>query len=248
MGSSCSTTSGPWANPAAPALSSGPLLGALAAVHLDRSLWARSWPASASRCPTTSSSRCCARSTPLSGGRLVAGIGTGDRLSRQENDAYGIPFEAADNPPSNAWASVAMAVAGVGLPVWIGGGCPEKDRTRRARHDRRRLPRLAGGRRPGGPPWWHRVWRSPGAVRSAPPSRWPRRPSPWWPGPVRPGGGLCLAGLARGDRRGGRPPCGRGGAPPGVAGERVGCISGAAVTWGMEFRRINGLPPYSSPS
>ena len=32
----------------------------------------------------------------ISGGRMIAGIGTGDHLSRPENQAFGVPFESAD--------------------------------------------------------------------------------------------------------------------------------------------------------
>ena len=112
----------PMGQPGRPALSSGPLLGALAAVtstvHLG-TLVAR-----IGLVPDDVLVEVLCGVDSLSGGRLVAGIGTGDRLSREENDAYGIPFEAADIR-RHRLTSVAMAVAGAGIPVWIGGGRPE---------------------------------------------------------------------------------------------------------------------------
>ena len=59
----------------------------------------------------------------ISGGRLIAGIGTGDSLSRQENDAYGVPFDAAEERRTSL-ATVARAVRAHGIPVWVGGGRP----------------------------------------------------------------------------------------------------------------------------
>jgi hypothetical protein len=55
---------------------------------------------------------------------MVAGIGTGDGLSRAENEAYGIPFEPAEVRRARL-ATVATAVRGAGVPVWIGGSRPE---------------------------------------------------------------------------------------------------------------------------
>jgi len=59
----------------------------------------------------------------ISEGRLIAGIGTGDSLSRQENDAYGVPFGPADER-RDSMAAVARAVRSRGIPVWVGGGRP----------------------------------------------------------------------------------------------------------------------------
>ena len=59
----------------------------------------------------------------ISGGRLIAGIGTGDSLSRQENDAYGVPFDSAEGRRTSM-AIVARAVRARGIPVWVGGGRP----------------------------------------------------------------------------------------------------------------------------
>lgn len=57
----------------------------------------------------------------LAGGRFIAGIGAGDRMSAAENLAYGIPF----TTPEERLASVAhcaSALADSGVDVWIGAG------------------------------------------------------------------------------------------------------------------------------
>ena len=60
----------------------------------------------------------------LSNRRLIAGLGTGDHLSRAENEAFGIPFEPAAERRVRL-ASVAATVRDRGIPVWIGGGLPK---------------------------------------------------------------------------------------------------------------------------
>ena len=57
----------------------------------------------------------------LAPGRVIAGLGTGDRLSEEENRAYGIPFAPA------AERRVEMVELGrrlveAGIPVWVAGG------------------------------------------------------------------------------------------------------------------------------
>jgi len=54
-------------------------------------------------------------------GRLIAGLGTGDRKSAAENEAYGIP----PGPPDErrlALGRCAREVLALGVPVWVGGG------------------------------------------------------------------------------------------------------------------------------
>ncbi len=57
----------------------------------------------------------------LAPGRVIAGLGTGDRLSREENRAYGIPF-----PPAAVrraeLVELARELVGAGLTVWVAGG------------------------------------------------------------------------------------------------------------------------------
>ncbi|HLG68025.1 MAG TPA: LLM class flavin-dependent oxidoreductase [Acidimicrobiales bacterium] len=57
----------------------------------------------------------------LAPGRVVAGLGTGDRLSASENVAYGVPFAPAAERLT-ALGNCARALRARGLPVWIGGG------------------------------------------------------------------------------------------------------------------------------
>jgi hypothetical protein len=56
----------------------------------------------------------------VSGGRLIAGIGSGDRHSRAENEAFGLPFGTMTERVTALHDSV-RACAGNGFPVWVGG-------------------------------------------------------------------------------------------------------------------------------
>jgi len=112
----------PMGQPGRPALSSGPLLGALAASTSTIGLG--TLVARIGLLPDEVLVEVLCGVHAISGGRLVAGIGTGDRLSREENESYGIPFETAAIRRGRL-ASVATAVAAAGVPVWVGGGRPE---------------------------------------------------------------------------------------------------------------------------
>lgn len=57
----------------------------------------------------------------LSGGRLIAGIGTGDRRSSAENLAYGLAPGSAE-VRRQATRAVGSALVADGIPVWIGAG------------------------------------------------------------------------------------------------------------------------------
>ncbi|MGO9857186.1 MAG: LLM class flavin-dependent oxidoreductase [Acidimicrobiales bacterium] len=57
----------------------------------------------------------------LAPGRVIAGLGTGDRLSAAENRAYGIPFPSAAERRAELVA-LARALVGAGLVVWVAGG------------------------------------------------------------------------------------------------------------------------------
>lgn len=60
----------------------------------------------------------------LAPGRVVAALGTGDRLSAAENEAYGVPFA----PTADRRASLrrcARALRARGVPVWVGGGAQQ---------------------------------------------------------------------------------------------------------------------------
>jgi hypothetical protein len=57
----------------------------------------------------------------ISGGRLVAGLGTGDRLSAAENRAFGVAYPPASlRRQSLEWCAAELRSAG--RPVWIGAG------------------------------------------------------------------------------------------------------------------------------
>lgn len=56
----------------------------------------------------------------VAGGRLIAGLGTGDHMSEPENRAYGVAF---DPPPARraALARVARALRALEITTWVGG-------------------------------------------------------------------------------------------------------------------------------
>ncbi|MGH9047956.1 MAG: LLM class flavin-dependent oxidoreductase, partial [Acidimicrobiales bacterium] len=56
----------------------------------------------------------------LAPGRIIAGIGTGDHLSFNENRAYGIVVDPADERRGTV-GDCARSLKACGLPVWIGG-------------------------------------------------------------------------------------------------------------------------------
>jgi alkanesulfonate monooxygenase SsuD/methylene tetrahydromethanopterin reductase-like flavin-dependent oxidoreductase (luciferase family) len=111
----------PMGQPDRPALSSGPLLGALAAS--TSAIAIGTLVARIGLLPDEVLVAELAGVDRISEGRLIAGLGTGDHLSRAENEAFGIPFEPAD-VRRDRLASVAVAVAARGIPVWVGGGHP----------------------------------------------------------------------------------------------------------------------------
>jgi hypothetical protein len=57
----------------------------------------------------------------LAGGRVIAGLGTGDRLSEAENRAYGIPYGSAAERRRDM-VEMACALREMGLTVWLAGG------------------------------------------------------------------------------------------------------------------------------
>jgi len=57
----------------------------------------------------------------LSGGRVVAGLGTGDAKSAKENAAYGIEIDPAEQRRDRLRALAEQCV-GAGITTWIGGG------------------------------------------------------------------------------------------------------------------------------
>lgn len=57
------------------------------------------------------------------GDRLIAGIGTGDSLSKAENEAYGVPFAPAAERLAEL-ADVAERLRDLGITTWLGGRSP----------------------------------------------------------------------------------------------------------------------------
>ncbi len=57
----------------------------------------------------------------LAPGRVVAALGTGDRLSAAENQAYGLPFAPAAERRDDLRRCV-QTLRDRGFPVWVGGG------------------------------------------------------------------------------------------------------------------------------
>jgi alkanesulfonate monooxygenase SsuD/methylene tetrahydromethanopterin reductase-like flavin-dependent oxidoreductase (luciferase family) len=62
--------------------------------------------------------------------RVIAGLGTGDHLSEEENRAYGIPFPPAAERRA-ALVALARELVGAGTAVWVAGG--KSGRTEEAR-------------------------------------------------------------------------------------------------------------------
>lgn len=59
----------------------------------------------------------------MTGGRLIAALGTGDSLNREENEAYGVPFA----PVADRVASVVdccRRLRAAGVRTWVGGRSP----------------------------------------------------------------------------------------------------------------------------
>ncbi len=111
----------PMGQPGRPAISSAPLLGALAVSTSTIAIG--TLVARVGLVPDDVLSSELSTLHGLSGGRLIAGIGTGDHLSRPENEAFGVPFEPAAERRVRL-ATVAASARLEGIPVWVGGGLP----------------------------------------------------------------------------------------------------------------------------
>jgi alkanesulfonate monooxygenase SsuD/methylene tetrahydromethanopterin reductase-like flavin-dependent oxidoreductase (luciferase family) len=112
----------PLGQPDRPALSSSPLLGAVAASTTTIALG--SLVARIGLLPDDVLVSVITSLSAISRRRFIAGLGTGDNLSRAENLAFGLPFERADERRARM-ASVAATVRRESVPVWIGGGVPK---------------------------------------------------------------------------------------------------------------------------
>jgi len=56
----------------------------------------------------------------MSGGRLIAGLGVGDRLSRAENEAFGVPFAAVPERMASM-VECCRELRSAGVTTWVGG-------------------------------------------------------------------------------------------------------------------------------
>lgn len=111
----------PMGQPERPAIAPFPLLGAVAAT--TRRLAVGTLVARVGLVPESvlvSQFRALAAVAP---GRVVAGLGTGDRHSAAENATYGLGWEPAPVRRA-ALESCAQVLATAGVAVWIGGGAP----------------------------------------------------------------------------------------------------------------------------
>jgi hypothetical protein len=57
----------------------------------------------------------------LAPGRVIAGLGTGDHLSQEENEAYGVPYPPAAERRATM-VEVGLTLGQAGMTVWIAGG------------------------------------------------------------------------------------------------------------------------------
>jgi alkanesulfonate monooxygenase SsuD/methylene tetrahydromethanopterin reductase-like flavin-dependent oxidoreductase (luciferase family) len=111
----------PMGAPERPALSAFPVLGAVAAT--TRTVSFGPLVARVGLVPDDTLVAELLSLDQMAPGRLIAGLGTGDRKSAAENVAYGIEF--ADPPERRrALRQVARAVLAAGIPVWVGAGSP----------------------------------------------------------------------------------------------------------------------------
>ncbi|HET6794236.1 MAG TPA: LLM class flavin-dependent oxidoreductase [Acidimicrobiales bacterium] len=122
----------PMGEPDRPILAAMPLLGAVAAV--TRRTMVGSLVMRVGLVPDGVLVEELAVVEDISGGRLIAGIGTGDRLSAEENRAYGVPY-----PPAGerrrSLERCARELAGRGMVVWIGAGATLAPATRQVALD-----------------------------------------------------------------------------------------------------------------
>jgi alkanesulfonate monooxygenase SsuD/methylene tetrahydromethanopterin reductase-like flavin-dependent oxidoreductase (luciferase family) len=108
----------PIAQPERPAIHGQVLLGALAAeVH---TVAVGSLVARVGLVPDAVLVNALATVHRMVGDRLIAGIGTGDKLSRGENESYGVPFEPVADRLA-AMAKVVSALRDKGITTWVGG-------------------------------------------------------------------------------------------------------------------------------
>jgi alkanesulfonate monooxygenase SsuD/methylene tetrahydromethanopterin reductase-like flavin-dependent oxidoreductase (luciferase family) len=111
----------PMGQPNRPAMAPFPLLGAIAA--RSRSICLGTLVARVGLVPEGILADEFYALHQIAPGRVIAGIGSGDRLSAPENLAYGLPYESADRRRL-AIERCGAALVQQGIPVWVGGGSP----------------------------------------------------------------------------------------------------------------------------
>ncbi len=109
----------PLGQPERPALAPFPLLGAVAAT--TSRLWVGPLVARVGLVPDAVLLAELDALAVLAPGRVVAGLGTGDRRSAGENEAYGVDYATAEGRRASLRACV-RAASVRGLPVWVGVG------------------------------------------------------------------------------------------------------------------------------
>jgi alkanesulfonate monooxygenase SsuD/methylene tetrahydromethanopterin reductase-like flavin-dependent oxidoreductase (luciferase family) len=111
----------PIGRPDRPAIPSQVLLGALA-VETSRVVIG-TLVSRVSLFPNAVLAHAIATAARMAGPRFVAGLGTGDSLNRAENEAYGVPFDAAAERLADLEDCCRRLVA-EGVPTWAGGLSP----------------------------------------------------------------------------------------------------------------------------
>lgn len=119
----------PMGQPGRPAISPYPLLGAIAV--RTRSVVIGTLVARVGLVPDEVLLEELLSLDALSGGRLVAAVGTGDAKSAEENRAYGIPVRPAVERRAQL-ESVLGALVSAGVTAWGGGGSSETNAAIRA--------------------------------------------------------------------------------------------------------------------
>jgi alkanesulfonate monooxygenase SsuD/methylene tetrahydromethanopterin reductase-like flavin-dependent oxidoreductase (luciferase family) len=116
----------PMGQPERPALAPFPLLGALASVlslgddRVDRP-FIGTLVARVGLVPPTVLINQFMALEHLAPGRVIAGLGTGDRLSQEENRAYGVPYPSAAERRADL-VEVGITLQAAGVTVWVAGG------------------------------------------------------------------------------------------------------------------------------
>jgi hypothetical protein len=115
----------PMGQPERPALAPFPLLGALAAIPAPTTAGGGPYYGTlVARVGLVPSDVLLAQFIALANvapGRIIAALGTGDRLSEAENRAYGIPYPSAAERRADM-AELARTLRERGLTVWVAGG------------------------------------------------------------------------------------------------------------------------------